>query len=102
MADFKQVTITNKGRELLTKLMADSKTMRFTSLKVSNTGFDSNHLSSLTSIGNIKQIVTFRKIEKLDEFTIQVEGLISNKNLTEGYYLRTLGLFAQDPDEGAD
>lgn len=99
MADFKQVTITNKGRELLTKLMADSKTMRFTSLKVSNTGFDSNHLSSLTSIGNIKQIVTFRKIEKLDEFTIQVEGLISNKNLTEGYYLRTLGLFAQDPDE---
>ena len=49
---------------------------------------------------DVKQTVSISKVDRTNNVAAEVEGAISNTNLTVGYYMRTLGLYAQDPDEG--
>ena len=100
MAEFKRVVITRKGQALMAKLMSGSGTTHFTAIKVSDSSFNEDQLEGLTSIGNIKQTVSISKVDRTNNVAAEVEGAISNTNLTVGYYMRTLGLYAQDPDEG--
>ena len=37
---------------------------------------------------------------RTNEVAVKVETAFSNTDLTVGYHMRTLGLFANDPDEG--
>lgn len=100
MAGFKRVVITRKGQALMAKLMSGSGTTHFTAIKVSDSSFNEDQLEGLTSIGNVKQTVSISKVDRTNTVAAEVEGAISNTNLTVGYYMRTLGLYAQDPDEG--
>lgn len=100
MAEFKRVVITRKGQALMAKLMSGSGTTHFTAIKVSDSSFNEDQLEGLTSIGNVKQTVSISKVDRTNTVAAEVEGAISNTNLTVGYYMRTLGLYAQDPDEG--
>ena len=100
MAEFKRVVITRKGQALMAKLMSGSGTTHFTAIKVSDSSFNEDQLEGLTSIGNVKQTVSISKVGRTNNVAAEVEGAISNTNLTVGYYMRTLGLYAQDPDEG--
>ena len=100
MAEFKRVVITRKGQALMAKLMSGSGTTHFTAIKVSDSSFNEDQLEGLTSIGNVKQTVSISKVDRSNNVAAEVEGAISNTNLTVGYYMRTLGLYAQDPDEG--
>lgn len=100
MAEFKRVVITRKGQALMAKLMSGSGTTHFTAIKVSDSSFNEDQLEGLTSIGNVKQTVSISKVDRTNNVAAEVEGAISNTNLTVGYYMRTLGLYAQDPDEG--
>lgn len=100
MAEFKRVVITRKGQALMAKLMSGSGTTHFTAIKVSDSSFNEDQLEGLTSIGNVKQTVSISKADRTNNVAAEVEGAILNTNLTVGYYMRTLGLYAQDPDEG--
>ena len=100
MAEFKRVVITRKGQALMAKLMSGSGTTHFTAIKVSDSSFNEDQLEGLTSIGNVKQTVSISKVDRTNNVAAEVEGAISNTNLTVGYYMRTLVLYAQDPDEG--
>ena len=100
MAEFKRVVITRKGQALMAKLMSGSGTTHFTAIKVSDSSFNEDQLEGLTSIGNVKRTVSISKVDRTNNVAAEVEGAISNTNLTVGYYMRTLGLYAQDPDEG--
>lgn len=100
MAEFKRVVITRKGQALMAKLMSGSGTTHFTAIKVSDSSFNEDQLEGLTSIGNVKQTVSISKVGRTNNVAAEVEGAILNTNLTVGYYMRTLGLYAQDPDEG--
>ena len=100
MAEFKRVVITRKGQALMAKLMSGSGTTHFTAIKVSDSSFNEDQLEGLTSIGNVKQTVSISKVDRTNNVAAEVEGAILNTNLTVGYYMRTLGLYAQDPDEG--
>lgn len=98
MADFNKVTITRKGQDLMTRIMALSKQMSFNSLQISTTAYKEEQLEGLTKLDNIKAVIIPRRIDKLDDVTVKIEGIIYNTGLTEGYYLRTLGLTANTPD----
>ena len=100
MAEFKQVVITHKGQALMSKLMSGSGTAEFTAIKISDTSYTDEQLEGLTSLGSIKQVVPISKVTRTNEVAVQVEGAISNTDLKVGYYMRTLGLFAKDPNEG--
>lgn len=100
MAEFKQVVITHKGQALMSKLMSGSGTAEFTAIKISDTSYTDEQLEGLTSLGSIKQVVPISKVTRTNDVAVQVEGAISNTDLKVGYYMRTLGLFAKDPNEG--
>ena len=103
MANFKTTIITKKGHALMAKLSANVATMKFT--KVCSSDFDYSNLNN----SELEQVITFKNLKQtvlpdlitvVNTATVKVSATITNTNLSEGYYLRTIGLFALDPDDG--
>lgn len=54
----------------------------------------------MTALSNIKQTTLVSKVTRTNEVAIKIDAAYSNVDLKEGYYMRTLGLYAVDPDKG--
>lgn len=100
MAEYSKLVITNYGQELLAKMIAGSGNIDFTKISASSTTYTEAQLASLTSLSNIKQTSLISKVTRTNNVAIKVEAAFSNASLTTGYYMRTLGLYAVDPDRG--
>ncbi len=114
MADFKRVLITRDGQQLMSDVISGKKQIRFTRLIVSETQIGSiedlkengqNYSSesvSLTSFDPINQETTELNVHTLESFggmtnpAVEIVASIDNTQLTKGYYMRTLGLCADD------
>lgn len=100
MSEFSKVVITKKGQALMAKLMSGSGKVEFTEIRVSETAYTEAQLENLTALTNIKQTTAVSKVTRTNEVAVQVEGAVGNESLTVGYYMRTIGLFAKDPQDG--
>lgn len=100
MAEFKRVVITRNGQALMAKLMSGTGTVEFTKIGVSSTTYTDTQLESLTSLSGVKQTAPITNIARNNNASVTVEGAISNEELTVGYYMQTIGLYAKDPDAG--
>lgn len=100
MAEYSKLVITNNGQALMAKMIAGSGNIEFTKVCASSTQYTENQLQALTSLNNIKQTVLVSKVTRTNEVAIKVDAAFSNAELSEGYYMRTLGLYAVDPDKG--
>lgn len=100
MAEFKQLIITEKGQALMAKMISGTGNVQFTKINVSDTAYSDSQLPSLTSLSGVRQTTLVSKVVRTNEVAIQVEGAVTNTDLTSGYYMRTIGLYAVDPDEG--
>lgn len=100
MAEFKRVVITRNGQTLMAKLMSGTGTVEFTKIGVSSTTYTDTQLESLTSLSGVKQTAPITNIARNNNASVTVEGAISNEELTVGYYMQTIGLYAKDPDAG--
>ena len=100
MSEFSKVVITKKGQALMAKLMSGSGKVEFTEIRVSETAYSESQLENLTALTNIKQTTPVSKVTRTNDVAVQVEGAVSNESLTVGYYMRTIGLFAKDPQDG--
>lgn len=100
MAEFKKVVITNKGQALMAKLMSGVGTVEFTKMAVSSTTYADAQLVGLTSLTGIKQNAPISKVLRTNNVAVEVHAAITNDDLTIGYHMQTLGLFAKDPQEG--
>lgn len=103
MASFKSTIITQKGHNLMAKLSAGTATMSFTKIKSSDHDYSaltSSQLEALVSIDNIKQEVLVNEVTRINDASVKVSGSILNTSLTTGYYIKTIALYANDPDEG--
>lgn len=100
MAEFKKLIITTKGQALMAKLMSGTATIQFTKIAVSDTAYNDSQLEGLTSLSGIKQTAAISKIIRTNNVAVQVEGAVTNTDLSSGYYMRTIGLYALDPDDG--
>ena len=93
-------TITQKGKELLTKVQS-GQMLSFTKFKTGDgvyvTGED---LKAVTKLRSEKQEFEIGTIEVKDKTTVRARTIITNMNLEEGYTLKEFGLFAIDPEEG--
>lgn len=114
MADFKRVLITQDGQQLMSDVISGKKQIRFTRLIVSETQIGSiedlkeneqnysSELVSLTSFDPINQETTELNVHTLESFggmtnpAVEVVASIDNTQLTKGYYMRSLGLCADD------
>jgi phage-related tail fiber protein len=100
MAEFKQLIITDKGHALMSKIIAGTGNVEFTKIAVSDATYQDSGLQSLTAISSIKQESLVSKVTRTNDVAVKVESSVSNLELTTGYFLRTIGLYATDPDEG--
>nr|DAQ86754.1 MAG TPA: tail collar fiber protein [Caudoviricetes sp.] len=100
MAEYSKLVITNDGQALMAKMIAGSGNIDFTKICSSSTQYQENQLQSLTALSNIKQTTLVSKVSRTNNVAIKVEAAFSNVDITTGYYMRTLGLYAVDPDKG--
>lgn len=100
MAQYSRLVITNDGQALMAKMIAGSGNIDFTKMCSSSTQYQENQLQDLTAISNIKQTTLVSKVSRTNNVAIKVEAAFSNADITTGYYMRTLGLYAVDPDKG--
>lgn len=99
MGAFKSAVITEKGQALLAKVVAGTTKLAFTKIAVSADTL-SGDLVKRTDIGTIKQSSKIASVSKQNNSNVKVSASISNETLHEGYYIRNIGLFATDPQDG--
>ena len=100
MAEFSKLVITNKGQALIAKMMAEEGNIKFTKVVASSTEYTESQLEGLSELSNVKQTSLISKVTRTNEVAVKVKVAFTNTDLTEGYYMRALGLYAVDPDVG--
>lgn len=100
MVEYSKLVTTEKGRALMIKMLTGVEKIKFTKICASNEKYSESQLENLTSLDDVRQTGVVSKMTQVDDTTIKVETAFTNTNLLEGYYMRTLGLYAEDPDEG--
>ena len=100
MAEFSKLVITNTGQALLAKMIAGEGSVEFTKVSASSTAYTDAQLEGLTSLSDVKQTSLISKVTRTNEVAIKVEAAFTNTELTVGYYMKALGLYAVDPDDG--
>ena len=99
MGAFKSAVITKQGQALLAKVIAGTTKFTFTKIKISEQPL-SGDLASLTGIGTIKQEEKVASVVRQNEANVKVSTSFTNENLGAGYYVRNIGLYATDPQDG--
>lgn len=98
MANWTGAILTNKGRALAAKVEAGTCKLELTKLKVGD-GTPSE-LESMTDLASPKQNIGISSITPSETGECDIECVITNKDMDRGFYMREMGIFATDPDEG--
>lgn len=99
MGTFKSAVITKKGQALMAKVVSGATKLSFTKIAVSE-GSLSSDLASLTGIGTIKQSQPVASVVRQNDTYVKVSASFTNESLKAGYYVRNIGLYATDPQQG--
>ncbi len=100
MAEFGKLIITEKGKALLMKTVNSECRILFSKIAVSDVGYAQEDLASLDMLEGVRQMTALSEIETDGPDSIRIHAILPNTELGEGYYLRAVGLYAEDPDEG--
>ena len=84
----------------MAKLMQGTGTCNFTKIRLSSQAYSDAQLAVLTSLSNVKQTAEVSKKTVVNTNSIQIEGAVDNTQLSTGYNINTIGIYATDPDEG--
>ena len=99
MPNIEGYKLTNKGNALQIKVEAGKCKLDITKLKLGS-GTASGDIVNSTDLVKVEQTVPISKIEVIDDYTCRITGLVTNQGLNKTYYIREIGLYAQDPDDG--
>lgn len=91
--------ITNKGRELISKMIAGTSTATFTKIQTSDYDYSSGMLETLTELYDVKQTALISKVTRTDTDIVEVLAAINNSDLETGYYVKALGVYAKGSDD---
>lgn len=105
MANFNSAVLTAKGINLLAKAQAGKTTIEFTKAATGNGSYATGEsLVGRTALKAQKQTFPISTISVVNESTVYLKFIVSNQqtsgNLKAGYYVKEVGIFARDPDEG--
>ncbi len=96
-----QAVITKKGLNLRSKAEAGKYGIEFTKAVTGSGEYSGNeNLHAAERLKNPVQEFGFSKREYVDDATSMLQVIVTNVGLQEGYYVREIGIFARDPDEG--
>ena len=102
---FKQAVLTAKGIALLAKAQAGECTINLTIAAAGNGSYsDGEALINRTSLKAQKQTFPLTTVTTQNQTNVYVKFIMTNKqdsgNLQNGYYVKEVGIFANDPDDG--
>lgn len=100
MAIFSKLVTTQKGRELIAQMLSGEEKITFTKVRSSDVAYTLDELEGLEELASIKQINDVSKVTRTNPTSVKVETVFTNTELTEGYNMRTVALYAQDGDGG--
>lgn len=98
MADWRNSVITERGRNLDAKVRAGRIKMEFTKFKFGSGQLDS--YETATDLAEPRLNVGVTSIEPVETGVTEVSTTLTNADVTTGFNMREVGLFAKDPDLG--
>lgn len=99
MSAFGGLELTNRGRNLLSKGQTGTE-INFTKISVGDGQLGSTPILDLNNLISEVMTLDISKLRTLDQGRAVVGTVLSNQDISEGFYYRELGLFANDPDQG--
>ncbi|UHA74452.1 tail fiber protein [Paenibacillus sp. 481] len=99
MAAFNGFTLTQKGRNLHAKAQTGVQ-LRYTRFALGDGQLGTSDPISLNRLISEKKSLGVAKLALQGEGKAVVGTVITNKDIVAGFYLREIGIFAQDPTEG--
>ena len=101
MAEFNSAIMTNAGVALLAASMAGDSKIKFTKLVTGSGEYEEDekergNLQGLTSLKEQKQEFAFSSITMPTDTCVKLIAIVSNEELTSGYYVNEVGIYAMD------
>lgn len=95
MATYNQFVVTDAGRALLAKAVANKGTFTISSIKTSSHTYTQSEIAALTSLTDVRQSFPLASAATVDSTTVKLQFNVTNVGLATSYTLATLGVYAQ-------
>ena len=100
MADFRGTILTRRGRNLLAKAQTGT-TLTFTKIAIGDGLWLSNtDPTQLNDLVSPKLNLPIQEIRVVGDGTVRLRFVLTNTALSQGFFMREIGIYAQDPDLG--
>lgn len=97
MSEWQQSVLTAKARDLHAKVEAGELTLNLTKIKLgSGTLENTDNVDTMTDIKHVEQEVGISAKTPKEGGICSITGIITNSSVNVGFYVKELGLFAQD------
>jgi hypothetical protein len=96
MANFPGLILTDAGRDILAKALT-GQTLTFTRVALGD-GTEPATPETLTGLVNELQTISIQSFEVIGDGTSKIRAILTNVGITTGFFVREIGVFAQDPD----
>jgi phage-related tail fiber protein len=99
MSKFGGLYFTSKGRALQSRTLTGTP-LHFTKIAVGDGTLSGQAIEDLNALIHEVKTISINTLKTMPGGQANVGGVLSNQNLTNGFYWRELGLFTQDPIQG--
>ncbi|QCT03803.1 tail fiber repeat 2 protein [Paenibacillus algicola] len=99
MSSFSAKGLTNKGRSLQAKAQAGAQ-LKYTKVVIGDGQLGGQSITALTNVISSKKTIDVTRLKMTPPNQATVGFVLSNQDVTTGFYFREIGVFAMDPDEG--
>lgn len=99
MGAFGGFILTNRGRNLLAKAQIGVQ-LQYTRMAVGDGNLNGVSIIDLNRLISEKKSLSLTKLKTYSGGKAVVGAVLSNQDITAGFYFREIGVFATDPDEG--
>ncbi|MEC0234085.1 tail fiber protein [Paenibacillus kribbensis] len=99
MGAFGGLVLTIKGRNLQAKVQAGQQ-LKFSRMGLGDGIITSQSIPNMTGLITERKSITINRVYAPSAGRATVSAILSNQDITTGFFFRELGVFAIDPDEG--
>ncbi|MEK5086840.1 phage tail protein [Paenibacillus sp. FSL M8-0228] len=99
MAAFGGLVLTIKGRNLQAKVQAGQQ-LKFSRMGLGDGVITSQSIPNMTGLITERKSIAVSRVYTPSAGRATVSAILSNQDITTGFFFRELGVFAVDPDEG--
>lgn len=99
MSAFGGLMLTNAGKNLQIKAQTGVQ-LKYTRIGIGDGSLGSQQISNLTALIDEVKSLSITKISALATGKASLETVLSNQDVSTGFYWREIGVYAQDPDAG--